>query len=237
LGILNDFERRLEGIIEGLFSKAFKSGLHPVELATRILKEMEANKSVRVRGVWVPNHYTFHLSTADHARFDQTEGALRRELQQVVVDAADERNWGLVGPPEVRFEVDPSLPQGKYRCDTALVEGPTDGQPTPQPSTRPARDGRAAELVLIDRGAPGRRFPLLKDRSIIGRLAESDVVIADPGTSRRHAEVRREDGEYVISDLGSTNGTMVNESTVAERTLQEGDRITIGRTVLEFRRR
>lgn len=237
MGILNDFERRLEGMIEGLFSKAFKTGLHPVELATRILKEMEANKSVGVRGVWVPNRYTFHLSPPDRARFEQTERALRRELQQVVVDAADERSWGLVGPPEVRFEVDDALPQGKYRCEVALVEGPTSGPDTPQPTPRPGRDGRAAELVHIDRGVPGRRYPLMKDRVIIGRLAESDVSIPDPGTSRRHAEVRKEDGEYVIADLGSTNGTMVNESTIGERILQEGDRITIGRTVLEFRRR
>ena len=76
-----------------------------------------------------------------------------------------------------------------------------------------------------------------KDRVIIGRLAESDIVLDDPGASRRHAEVRRQDGEFVIADLGSTNGTMVNESTVGERTLEEGDRITIGKTVLEFRRR
>jgi pSer/pThr/pTyr-binding forkhead associated (FHA) protein len=91
--------------------------------------------------------------------------------------------------------------------------------------------------VLIDKGRASRTFPLSKERVIIGRLAESDVVLADPGASRRHAEVRQENGEFVIADLGSTNGTMVNESVIGERTLEEGDRITIGRTVLEFRRR
>jgi len=78
-------------------------------------------------------------------------------------------------------------------------------------------------------------FPLAKERVIIGRLADSDVVVADPGVSRQHAEVRRENDGYVITDLGSTNGTMVNEAMIGERTLQAGDRITIGRTVLEFR--
>jgi pSer/pThr/pTyr-binding forkhead associated (FHA) protein len=87
------------------------------------------------------------------------------------------------------------------------------------------------------RGRAGSAYPLTHDRTIIGRLAESDVVVADPGVSRRHAEVRKEDGRFVISDLGSTNGTLVNGASIGERTLEEGDRISIGRTVLEFRRK
>jgi hypothetical protein len=238
LGILNDFERRLEGAIEGLFSKAFRTGVHPVELARRILKEMEANKTVGVREIWVPNRYVFYLSERDRERFGQTEKAMRRELEQVVLDGAGERGWALVGPPEVTFETEPSLKHGTYTCESALVEGPTSGQ---QPLTgtggtrQPA--SRDAELILLEKGRPGKAFPLAKERVIIGRLAESDVVLADPGASRRHAEVRQQDGRYVIADLGSTNGTMVNEATIGERTLEEGDRITIGRTVLEFRRR
>jgi len=90
---------------------------------------------------------------------------------------------------------------------------------------------------VIEKGKAGKAFPLTKERVIIGRLGESDLVLSDPGVSRRHAEVRREDGKYVIADLGSTNGTMVNEATIGERELEEGDRITVGRTVLEFRRR
>jgi hypothetical protein len=247
LGILNEFERRLEGAIEGIFAKAFRTGLQPVELATRILKEMEANKTVGVREVWVPNGFVFTLSEADRARFQQTEKALRRELEQVIRDGAQERGWGLVGPPEVAFDTDPELHQGEYRCEAALVEGPTSGSQPVQPGAdakAPAgTDGRrgaakGARLVQVekDRTGGGKAYPLQKDRVIIGRLGESDVVLSDPGASRRHAEVRRVDGEFVISDLGSTNGTMVNEAKIGEHTLQEGDRITIGRTVLEFRR-
>lgn len=234
MGILNDFERRLEGVIEGIFTKAFRTGLQPVEVASRILKEMESGKAVGVRQVWVPNRYVFTLSEADHARFQQTEKALRTELEQVVRDGARERGWALIGPPEVEFEPDPSLRQGEYSCEALLVEGPTTGAGTPVPGQE---QGGPAELVLLDKGKPSKVFPLKKERVIIGRLGESDVVLSDPGASRRHAEVRRQDGGFVIADLGSTNGTMVNESSIGERTLEEGDRITIGRTVLEFRRR
>ena len=229
MGILQEFERRLEGAIEGIFTKAFRGGLQPVELATRILKEMEASKTVGVRQVWVPNRYVFTLSEADAERFGQAERSLRRELEQVVREGAQERGWDLVGPPEV-------LKQGEFSCEAIQVEGPTTGQP-PVQGQAAAQPDREAELVLIEDGKPARAFPLSKQRVIIGRLAESDIVLADPGASRRHAEVRRDHGRYVITDLGSTNGTMVNEATIGERPLEEGDRITIGRTVLEFRRR
>ena len=232
LGILNEFERRLEGAIEGIFTKAFRGGLQPVELATRILKEMEANKSVGVRQVWVPNRYVFTLSEADAERFGQAERSLRKELEEVVREGAQERKWALVGPPEVVFDVDASLKKGEYLCEATLVEGPVTGQ---APETDEA--SRAGELVMIEEGKATRVFPLAKDRVIIGRLSESDIVLSDPGASRRHAEVRRDHGGYVVTDLGSTNGTMVNDATIGERLLEEGDRITIGRTVLEFRRR
>jgi hypothetical protein len=243
LGILSEFERRLEGAIEGLFTKAFRTGLQPVELATRILKEMEANKAIGVRDVWVPNGYVFYLSQPDRDRFSGTEKHLRRELEQVVREGAAERGWGLVGPPEVQFQTDPELRQGEFRCEPLMIEGPTTGGAAPV-QAGPAggtaerdRQDRGAQLVMIEKGKAGKAFPLAKDRVIIGRLGESDLVVSDPGVSRRHAEVRHEDGKYVIADLGSTNGTMVNEATIGERVLEEGDRITVGRTVLEFRRR
>ena len=225
MGILSEFERRLEGAIEGIFAKAFRTGVHPVELATRILKELEAGKTVGVRQVWVPNRFTFRLSPADRERFEKTERSLRRELEQVVRDGAKERGWDLVGPAEVDFETDPSLKQGEFDCQAALVEGGTGTSQPPvaeAPSPGPPPQPEAAELVFIAGGKPGKRHPITGDVTRLGRLADSDIVLADPGASRRHAEIRREDGRFVIADLGSTNGTLVNESTVTETALVPG---------------
>ena len=252
MSILSDFERRLEGAIEGIFSKVFRGGVQPVELARRILKEMDSGRTVGVRETWVPNRFVFVLSPQDHERFQQTENALRKELEQVVRDGATSRGWGLVGPPEVIFETAEDLREGRFVCEATLVEGPdTSGQEAvaaaeaalaakeaeAEAVAREAPQSVPPQLVTVDGPTQGKVFELAKDRISLGRLPESDVLLSDPGASRRHAEIRHQDGGWMIADLGSTNGTMVNELTIGERPLHDGDRITIGRTVLEFRRR
>jgi hypothetical protein len=240
VGILNDFERRLEGAVEGVFARVFRTGLHPVELATQILKEMEAHKTVGVRNVWVPNHFVFRLSETDAARFQDTQKALKKELEHVVSDGARERGWGLVGPPRVELEADPDIKEGRFECEASLVEGPTgwmqpvNGEPAAAAAGAPSA-GRAL-LTVVGDGGRGQTYGLEKDRITIGRLPECDVVLDDPGASRQHAEIRRVGGAFVVVDLGSTNATLVNGAPIAEHGLADGDRITIGNTVLEFRR-
>ena len=245
MSILRDFERRLEGMVEGLFTKAFRSGVHPVELAKRVLREMDSNQTVGVRGVWVPNRYVFTLSPDDREQFARMERSLASELEQVVVDGARERGWGLLARPKVAFETDEDLKRGVFRVESELTEE-TGGPPTgPQPMREAASEDKAgsaqagagsALLAQVEDGSVVKEFSLGGERMVIGRMEGSDVQISDPGASRRHAEVRRDGNDFVLVDLGSTNGTLVNEAPVTEHTLEEGDRITIGRTVLEFRR-
>lgn len=231
MGLLRDFERRLEILVEGFFAKAFRSGLQPVELAKRLLREMDAGQTVGVKGVWVPNRYVFTLSATDRERFRQAEQALISELRQLVREGARERGWSLVGPPEAVFETDEGLGKGEFRCEASLVEGDDTGT-----TGQRAAAGGEGFLLLIEDGEPTRRYPLNKDLVTVGRLGDCDVVLADAGASRKHAQIQRQNGDFFVVDLGSTNGTMVNESKVKKRQLEEGDRITIGRTVLEFRR-
>ncbi len=227
--ILRDFERRLEGLVEGLFAKTFRSGLQPVELAKRLMREMDSGKTVGLRGVVAPNHFEFSLSPVDSERFEQAERALIGELQQVVRDAAAERGWGLVGPPEVSFQIDEKLKKGGFHCVAALVEG--------EDKVAPVQPGASAYLVIVDAaGAEPRSVRLGHALATIGRLAECEVVIRDPSASRRHAQIRETGGVYTLTDLGSTNGTQLNGQTIQSRDLADGDRIVIGATVLEFRK-
>jgi hypothetical protein len=232
--ILRDFERRLGNLVEGFFATTFRSGLQPVELAKRLLREMDDGKTIGVHEVWAPNHFEFRLSAADAERFEQAEQALVTELKQVVREAAAERGWGLVGPPEVEFAIGEDLSRGRFMCEASLVEGEPDA---PSPTTTAVDGGPAeASLTLLEEGRPARTYRLGRASVTIGRLPECDVVIADPGASRRHAQIRFDGKGYVLSDLGSTNGTLVNDAEATERTLEDGDRVTIGSTVLEFRR-
>lgn len=223
--ILRDFERRLGGLVEGLFSKTFRSGVQPVELAKLIQRRMEDGRSVGVSEVWAPNRFELSLSPDDLARYEQAEAAIVSELRRVVRETAAERGWGLVGPPEIEFRADPRLKKGDLGCVATLAAGEDDDPLA----------GDRATLVIRDDG--GERTVALTSATVtIGRLAECDVVLTDKGASRKHAQVRYRDGSWVLTDLGSTNGTRLNGQTIQSRELADGDKVTIGTTVLEFRR-
>jgi len=231
--ILRDFERRLGNLVEGFFASTFRSGLQPVELAKRLLREMDDGKTVGVHEVWAPNHFVFSLSPEDADRFEQAEQALVSELKQVVREAAAERGWGLVGPPEVEFQVDRNLSRGRFTCEASLVEGEPE-----EPSVASQAGGQAAaqaSLTVLEDGHRGTTYHLGRASVTIGRLPECDIVISDPGASRQHAQIRFDGERFVVDDLGSTNGTLVNDAAADGRALEDGDRITIGSTVLEFR--
>ena len=218
--------------MEGFFAKTFRSGLQPVELAKRVLREMDAGKTVGLREVWAPNHFEIALSPVDRTRFEQAELSFIAELKQVVRDGAAERSWGLVGPPEVEFVTDEHLGKGEFRVTASLVEGEPEH---PGAAIGVARPARMRAFLALEDGSGRREFPLDKDQVTIGRLPESDITIPDPGASRNHAEVRSGENGYTLVDVGSTNGTMVNGRRVREHQLEDGDRITIGRTTLAFR--
>jgi hypothetical protein len=227
---LRDFERRLGGLVEGLFSKTFRSGVQPVELAKRLIKEMDAGRTVGVTEVWAPNHFVFHLSPDDGERLEQAESAMVAELKNVIRENASERGWGLVGPPEVEFFVEERLKKGDFTCTTSLVEGAEKVEPSAAPASL-----SGAVLVVTEDGT-NRTVPLVKEALTIGRLPDCDITLKDKAASRRHAQIRTVDGLSTLTDLGSTNGTRLNGQTVQSRQLEDGDRITIGATVLEYRR-
>jgi len=226
MSILRDFERRLESVVEGAFATTFRSGLQPVELAKRALRDMEAGRSIGVKNeMWAPNHFEFLLSPTDHERFAGAEAALAQELAQVVRAGASERGWSLMGPPQIEFHTNDRLRKGVFRCKASIVEGtdPDAGWP--------------AHLTLMSGGRHAHSYPLSGTFTTLGRSDECEVVLEDPAASRRHAEVRNEDGAFVLTDLGSTNGTSVNGAPVTTHVLEDGDRVMIGETVFEFGRR
>ena len=225
MSLLRDFERRLEGVVEGTFTRTFRSGVQPVELAKRLLREMEAGRTVGTAGqTWVPNRYLFALSPADRERFSGAEGALRNELAQVVRRGARDRSWGLMGPPQILFETDDRQKQGAFRCAASIVQGVDTGEGLPE-----------ARLEVLVEGRRGRSFRLGPGLTIIGRQEDCQVVLTDAAASRRHAQVANDNGVFTLTDLGSTNGTLVNGAPATSVVLNDGDRVTIGATTLQLR--
>ena len=226
---LRDFERRLGGLVEGLFSKTFRSGVQPVEIAKRVVRSMDDGKQVSTNEVWAPNHFEVSLSAEDAPRFQQIETALVTELASVIRENAAERGWGLMGPPEVELFVDNSLRKGDLVVEASLVQGE-------QPAAAPAAvvPVKRAQLRVHENGGV-RAIPVDRELLTIGRLSECEVVVDDTGASRRHAQVRTIDEVSTVIDLGSTNGTKVNGREVQSAQLADGDSITVGTTQIEYR--
>jgi hypothetical protein len=242
MSILRDFEKRLEGAVEGFFARAFKSGLQPVELAKAVQRYPSSYQQVGIDSVVVPNVYRFTLSPDDLERFGGYVNALQRELADVVVRTADEEGWTLKGPVRIEFEEGDHVRVGTYEL-RGKIEAKQAPARAPEPSeAAPARGGStrvleaqpesaAAVLHVIGGSAPPKR---VTGDATIGRLPECDLTLSDPSVSRRHAKVSRQDGAWTITDLGSTNGVKVNGEHVDSARLEDGDRIELGSIRLAF---
>jgi hypothetical protein len=227
VGVLQRFERRLEGLVQGAFARAFGGWVEPVEVAAALTREAEDKKAIVAAGrVLVPNTYTVELARSDAERLKEYDEPLRKELADMVAEAAEEQGWSFVGPVEVLFEEVDSLGTGAFRVRSAVVAGEV---AAPHPSPEPGPSVRTPHLEHGPQSLP------LRGTTVIGRGAEADVQLTDTGVSRRHAEVRVVDDHVEVHDLGSTNGTRVNGQRVAAATLTDGDRITVGTSDLVFR--
>jgi hypothetical protein len=254
MGILRDFERRLEGAVEGLFARAFRSGVQPVELGKRLVREVEDGRTVGVNRVYVPNVYVYELSPGDRERFADYEVALGQELAALAVDTARERDWAMLGPARIEFETGEDLPVGRFRLGgrvepdeqerdyaAAGPPGPTSQAVGPHTAMLPGQRRRPkvqapASLVLVQGGQPIRSWPLAASELTIGRAEQSDIPLADPGVSRNHARVVREGDDFIVEDLRSTNGTEVNGQPIRRRRLANGDLLKLASSTLQFRR-
>lgn len=187
--LVRDFERRLEKLVDGMAGKVFRGRLHPVELATRLVREADLSVAESPAGPTAANVYNLKLHPDDLEL--EVPGGLIHELEQVVDAAAADRGWRLDGPVTVSLQADEGVSQGKVAC----------------------RVGRSPGLVqpwahLIAEN--GLKHAVRHNRCIIGRGEGSDVALSDPGVSRVHALMWREGGETWIVDLGSANGTEVD---------------------------
>lgn len=214
---IKGFEGRLERAVEGTFSRLFRTGLSPVEFGRKLERELDAHRTVGVDGrTLVPNAFTFHIAPSDAEQLADLLGTLRRELADAAREHARDEGYGFVGPVEVAIEADEEVRGGVLVVDARFAE---------------SENGLPPGSLLLP---TGDRVPLGEYVVSIGRQGDCTVVLADPNVSRRHAEVRPSGDGFVVVDLGSTNGTKVNDTRVTEHHLRDGDEVRFGNTVMHF---
>ena len=249
--VLRGIEQRLERIFEGVFGRAFRTNVQPVELARKLAKEMDDHRSASVRNVYVPNEYTIYLSPGDREQFEGYENSLVSELEEYLSEHAQRENYALLTPPRILFETDEDLGVGEFGIATRMAQYgrqadedvPAESAPPGatmiyKPRTQPTEAASLTDLGVEKEVAvlswSGQRRVLDKKRSVLGRSRDADVQIEDPNISRRHAEIVQEGSAYWLVDLGSTNGTEVDGRRVQRARLDDGSRFTVGETTVTF---
>lgn len=243
MSVLRSLESRIAGLVEGTFSRAFRSEVRPIEIARRLSREMDDNRVTFVSRVYVPSTYDVFLAPDDYARFAPAIGELVSELSTFLLEHARRERLVLAERPRITIQSDDRLGLGEFGIRTTPVEDPgvapeprprsaRPAEPAPAAVSSPAGATRSASPALI---AAGRRIELGPSGAVIGRSSSCEIVLEDPNASRRHAAVRRSGGEWVVEDLGSTNGVRLNGSPIrSAQQLHSGDRIELGRTELTF---
>ncbi len=252
MGLFDKVERGLERAVNGAFAKAFKAEVQPVELASAIRRAMDDRAAVMGHGrTMVPNLYTVELSASDFERLSTYEEALSEELVAAAQEHVESQRYQPGGPLQVTFSEGSDLETGVFRVRPATsrrsIAPSTQAPPrsgTPPQGTgslqapappRPASTPTQRPWLNVD----GERYPLIGPLTVIGRDDVADIILDDPGISRRHCELRvTNDGPHLVTsirDLGSTNGTYVNGERITSRRLDDGDQITVGRTHATFR--
>jgi len=274
MGLFDRVEGKLERAYNGIFARAFRAEVQPVEIASAIRRAMDDRASHAGRGrAIVPNVFTIELSDTDHDRLTDDP-----EVAEELVVAAEEhvasQHYTAGGPIRISLTNGGDLETGVFRVRPSTARHPkTESAPSPvhdryaaapddldeddddgleappasvpaarvaapehRPAPKPAKVRASDRPCLI---VDGHRYLLMGAINVLGRDDDADIILDDPGVSRRHSEIRVSiDGPHfvaLIRDLGSTNGTFVNGERVDSEHLRDGDQVTIGRTSMTYR--
>jgi Protein of unknown function (DUF3662)/FHA domain len=259
MSVLRTIESKIEGLFEGVFGRAFRTHVQPIELARKLAKEMDDHRTVSVSRVYVPNEYTVYLSTQDRRQFSGYEDSLVGELEEYLAEHARRERYALLTAPRVQVTTDDDLAVGEFGIATRLVAaedsaGPAAEPPPPElpleqpqqtmiyrPPTVDAPETEETpppppEREIVTLTLAGRKHEVTTPRLVLGRSRACDLRIPDVNVSRRHAELRQEGATYWIVDLDSMNGTEVNGRRVERERLRDGDTIKLGSTEVVFGR-
>ena len=231
MGVLQRFEQKLESVVSGVFAKAFRSAVQPVEIAAALQREVDNNTQILSRDRrLVPNDFHVELSQTDLDRLAPYDSAMAQDMTEQLRQHAMAQSYVFPGPVKVHFQPAEDLTTGRFRIKSRAEAKVSGGDATP------TEIGRARAVLVVN----GTTHPLVPPGVVIGRGTSAAIRINDPGISREHVEIgvavgRVEDGmplHLSVRDLGSTNGMLVDGHKVPYAQLSDGSTVKIGNTTM-----
>ena len=238
MSALARFESFMENIVEGSVARFFRSPVQPAEIAKRLERAMEANQSVSVRRILVPNYYRAFLNPKDFETFKPIRADVEREMATYLADLAQERGFSMVEHPRVELVADTAVPRRTIQVVAANQAAPVESEPESDTQLIPAQVVAAPTVrsrLLLSTATGTHVIPLDSTLLSIGRGLNNDIILEDSRVSRNHAQLRYRSRRFWLTDLDSTNGTFVNGEPVAERALRNGDVVSLGGLELTYR--
>lgn len=215
MGFLDKFEKTLEKKVTGLFSKTFKSGLEPLEIASAIKQEMDAKASILSRDrILVPNSYLIQLSPQDYERLHDLGEPLMEELSKLCSEHAAKQRFQFGELLDISLSQEASLALGQLSVVSS------------------SKKLEIAWVPVLE--VAGVSHTLVSAKTTVGRDSTADIQIGDNGLSRKHFEILWDGSSAVLRDLGSTNGVKVQGKKIDQVVIPTGTAFSAGRTDFLF---
>ena len=230
-------ERFIERLVERPTARVFGTQVQPVQILRRIEREMEAGRRRRGDRSLAPDRFEVRLSADDLAGLAPLD-PVAEQLASGALAFARGRQLTLSQRPRVGLSSGPALARGDIEIAAAFspaiaaAAAGDSGDAGTRVFEAPVVHAPAAALEVVEPGRNARRVDLSARPTLIGRGSDCEVVLADAHASRHHARLEVRGGVFVLTDLGSTNGTRVNGHRVREVVLGVGDRIELGQSTL-----
>ncbi len=258
MSLLARFEEVAESLFTGLFKKNNNTRLQPVELAKELVRIMLRNKQVSISQVYVPNVYRVFLHSRDWGSFASFGDAFLIELSKYLFAEGTKNGFTFLSKPSIELHSDDTVKPCEMFIevdfDDSIEVSWNEDEDEDYGSQENAHHENVhreniTDLLNLDSSSrrinyilevllgpdSGKTFPLERESYHIGRHSQCEIVLLDPEVSRRHLRIRKEGEDWIIDDLGSTNGTFLNGQPINKEKVSLGDRIKMGQTVFILR--
>jgi len=218
MNLAQGLERRLENLADGASASLFRGRMHPVAIATRLIRQLEFMATETPAGPQVPNELVVYMNPSD---IDPTlnRSDLATELEVAVSETSLEKGWRLIGAVSIHLRTDGTTPRGIVEC-----RGEAKRTSLPPWFQLIADDGSAVLGISLN-------------RAIVGRALDCDIRIANQEVSRHHCLIYREGTRVFLQDRESSNGTFVNGHRLGSdpAPLVVGDNVALGNLSFTYR--